>query len=207
MAFAEGPPGGVPSTAISSVEYIICGLGNPGSAYENTRHNCGFMTVDLLSEQGGFKVKKLKFKSLTALEVIDGVKCFIMKPTTYMNLSGTALIPAMEFYKIPPERTIIVFDDFSLPLGTLKIRRNGSDGGHNGMKNIILQSGSDAFPRVKIGIGSPPNPNYPMKDWVTSPFKKDEGAKLEAALENATDAVRLMIKGDIERAMNEFNGR
>jgi len=190
-----------------AVDFIICGLGNPGTRYENTRHNCGFMVLDLLAEQKGFKIKKLKFKSLTALEKIDGVRCLLMKPTTFMNLSGEALTAAMSFYKIPPERVIVVFDDFSLPLGALKIRKSGSDGGHNGMKDIILKSNSDAFPRVKIGIGQPPHADYDVKDWVLSPFKKDEGKKIEAAFEKAASAVRLMLKGDIDRAMNEFNGK
>jgi PTH1 family peptidyl-tRNA hydrolase len=190
-----------------TAEYIICGLGNPGTRYENTRHNCGFMTVDLLAAENGFSVKKLKFKSLTALETINNVKCLLMKPTTFMNLSGEAVHAAMEFYKIPPEKTIIIFDDFSLPLGNLKIRRSGSDGGHNGMKNIILQSGSDKFPRVKIGIGSPPHKNYAVKDWVLSPFLKEEGEKLETVLEKAAKAVGVMLKGDIDKAMNEFNSK
>jgi len=190
-----------------SVDYIICGLGNPGTRYEDTRHNCGFMVLDVLAEQGGFKIKKLKFKSLCAFETIDGVKCLLMKPTTFMNLSGEALTAAMSFYKILPERAIVVFDDFSLPLGALKIRKSGSDGGHNGMKDIIFKSNSDAFPRVKVGIGQPPHADFNVKDWVLSPFKKDEGKKIEAAFEKAASAVRLMLKGDIDRAMNEFNGR
>ncbi|MDR2531326.1 MAG: aminoacyl-tRNA hydrolase [Oscillospiraceae bacterium] len=195
------------NTAGGSPDYIICGLGNPGARYENTRHNCGYMAVDLLSEQEGFKVKKLKFKSLTALEVINGVKCLVMKPVTYMNLSGEALTAAMDFYKLPPEHVIVIFDDFSLPHGTLKIRKSGSDGGHNGMKNIILQSDSDNFPRVKIGIGQPPHQDYPVKEWVLSSFRKDESKVLEDSLERAVQAIRLMIKGDVVKAMNDFNGK
>jgi PTH1 family peptidyl-tRNA hydrolase len=192
----------------SGVEFIICGLGNPGTRYENTRHNCGFMTVDALAEQGGFAVRKLKFKSLTALERLDGKKCLLMKPTTFMNRSGEAVVAAMEFYKLPPERVIIIFDDFSLPFGSLKIRRSGSDGGHNGMKNIIMLSGRDNFPRIKIGIGSPPpHADYNVKDWVLSPFRKDEGKVLEEMLERAAGAVRVMLTGDIDRAMNEYNGK
>jgi len=194
-------------TNFGAPEYIICGLGNPGTRYENTRHNCGFMTVDLLAEQEGFKIKKLRFKSLTALEVIDGVKCLVMKPTTYMNISGMALSEAMEFYKIPPERAVIIFDDFAIPFGNLKIRRSGSDGGHNGMKSIILESGSDMFPRVKIGIGTPPHPDYPVKEWVLSPFKKSEGDRLEDALDRAVKAVRLIIKGELDAAMNKYNAK
>jgi len=190
-----------------SPEFIICGLGNPGSRYEDTRHNCGFMTVDELARREGFPLKKLKFKSLTALAVIDGVKCFIMKPSTFMNLSGDALVPAMTFYKIPPERAIVVLDDISLPVGAIRVRKSGSDGGQNGMKNIILRTGSDAFPRIKIGIGDKPHPDFPLADWVTSPFKKEEGEKLEAAIDKAVKALRLMIKGNIEKAMNDFNAK
>ncbi|MCL1823174.1 MAG: aminoacyl-tRNA hydrolase [Oscillospiraceae bacterium] len=209
--FKQGNKGGKKTRdSINAVqnppEYIICGLGNPGSNYENTRHNCGFMALDLLAEQEKFQFKKLKFKSLTALEVINGVKCLLMKPTTFMNLSGEALVPAMKFYKIPPEKVIVLFDDFSIPFGNLKIRRSGSDGGHNGMKNIILQAGVDTFPRIKIGIGSPPHKDFPVKDWVLSPFKKSEGKGLEDSLARAVGALRVMIKGDIDKAMNEFNG-
>jgi PTH1 family peptidyl-tRNA hydrolase len=190
-----------------SVDFIVCGLGNPGTRYENTRHNCGFMALDLLAEQEGFKIKKLKFKSLTALETINGVKCFFMKPTTFMNRSGEAVAAAMEFYKIKIENVIVIFDDYALPLGSVKIRRSGSDGGHNGIKSIILQSGSDNFPRVKIGIDRPPHPDYVLKDWVLSPFKKAEGEKLEASLERAAEAVRLMVRDGVDRAMNDFNGK
>jgi PTH1 family peptidyl-tRNA hydrolase len=163
------------------------------------------MVIDTLAEQEKLKIKKLKFKSLTELTVIDGVKCFVMKPTTFMNLSGQALTAAMDFYKIPPERAIVVFDDFSLPFGTLKIRAGGSDGGHNGMKSIILESDSDKFPRVKIGIGMPPHPDHSTKDWVLTPFRKEEGEQLEEMLGQAVQAVRLIIKGDIDRAMNVYN--
>jgi PTH1 family peptidyl-tRNA hydrolase len=187
-------------------KYIIVGLGNPGTRYESTRHNCGFMALDILAEQDGFKIKKLKFKSLTSLETIDGVKCLVMKPTTFMNRSGEAVTAAMDFYKIKIENVIVVFDDYSLPLGTVKIRRSGSDGGHNGIKSIILDTNSDNFPRVKIGIDRPEQKEYPVKDWVLSPFKKADGEKLMPALERAVKAVRLMIQGDITKAMNEING-
>ncbi|MCL2020321.1 MAG: aminoacyl-tRNA hydrolase [Oscillospiraceae bacterium] len=196
--FSEQPKYGSP-------EFIICGLGNPGTRYENTRHNCGYMVLDTLARDFDFKLKKLKFKSLTSLETIDGVKCFLMKPTTYMNLSGEALTAAMEFYKIKPENTIVIFDDFAIPFGSLKIRKSGSDGGHNGMKNIILQANSDEFPRIKVGIGSPPHSEYSVKEWVLSPFKKDEGVTLETSLEKAAAAVRMMIKGETDKAMNEYN--
>ncbi|MCL2638827.1 MAG: aminoacyl-tRNA hydrolase [Oscillospiraceae bacterium] len=192
---------------LNSPEYIIVGLGNPGTRYENTRHNCGFMALDLLAEQEGFKIKKLKFKSLCALETINNVKCFLMKPTTFMNLSGEAVRAAMDFYKIKIENVIVIFDDYALPLGSVKIRRSGSDGGHNGIKSIILQAGSDNFPRIKIGIDRPSHPDFPLKDWVLSPFKKAEGEKLEASLAGAVEATRLIIKGGVDKAMNDFNGQ
>jgi len=190
-----------------SVDFLIVGLGNPGTRYENTRHNCGFMVLDLIAEQEGFKIKKLKFKSLTALETVNNVRCFFMKPTTFMNRSGEAVTAAMDFYRIKIENVIVIFDDYSLPLGSVKIRRSGSDGGHNGIKSIILEANSDNFPRVKIGIDRPEHPDFPLKDWVLSPFKKNEGDKLEGALERAAEAVRLMIRGDVDRAMNDFNGK
>ncbi len=187
------------------VEYIICGLGNPGTDYENTRHNIGFMTVDTLCEKYGLDCKKLKFKSLTCDAVIAGHRCFIMTPATFMNKSGEAVTEAMRFYKIPPERAIIVYDDISLEPGRLRIRRKGSDGGHNGMKNIIYLSGSDMFPRIKLGIGAKPNPDYSLADWVLSRFKKEDGEKLEKCFDNAVCCLELMVDGKIDEAMNKFN--
>ena len=146
-----------------AVEYIIVGLGNPGTQYDGTRHNIGFMTVDALCDKYKLSCKKLRFKSLTCDAMIGGKRCLIMKPTTYMNNSGEAVVEAMQFYKIPPERTIIVFDDISLEPGRLRIRRKGSDGGHNGIKSIIYLSGSDAFPRIKMGVGAKPHPDYSLR--------------------------------------------
>lgn len=188
-----------------AVEYIICGLGNPGTQYENTRHNIGFMTVDTLCEKYKLSCKKLKFKSLTCDAVIAGKRCFIMKPTTFMNNSGEAVIDAMNFYKIPPERTIIVFDDISLEPGNLRIRRKGSDGGHNGIKSIIYLSGSDTFPRIKMGVGAKPHRDYPLADWVLGHFKKEDGEKLEKCFDNAVSALELMVDGKIDEAMNKYN--
>ncbi len=187
------------------VEYIICGLGNPGVDYENTRHNIGFMTVDTLCGKYDLNCKKLKFKSLTCDAIIAGHRCLIMKPTTFMNKSGEAVTEAMQFYKIPPERTIIVYDDISLPPGKLRIRRKGSDGGHNGIKNIIYLSGSDTFPRIKLGIGAKPNAEYNLADWVLGHFKKEDGEKLERCFDNAVAALELMVDGKIDEAMNKFN--
>lgn len=188
-----------------AVEYIICGLGNPGTQYENTRHNIGFMTVDTLCEKYRLTCKKLRFKSLTCDAVIGGKRCLIMKPTTFMNNSGEAVTEAMSFYKIPPERTVIVFDDISLEPGRLRIRRKGSDGGHNGIKSIILLSGSDMFPRIKMGVGAKPHPDYKLADWVLGHFPKEDGEKLEKCFDNAVSCLELIVNGKIDEAMNKYN--
>lgn len=187
------------------VEYIIAGLGNPGTEYENTRHNIGFMTVDTLCEKHKLNCKKIRFKSLTCDAVIGGKRCLIMKPTTFMNNSGQALTEAMSFYKIPPERTIIVYDDISLEPGKLRIRRKGSDGGHNGMKSIIMLSGKDTFPRIKMGVGAKPHPDYSLADWVLGHFKKEDGEALTKCMDNAVQCIELMVQDKINEAMNKFN--
>lgn len=188
-----------------AVEYIIAGLGNPGTEYENTRHNVGFMTIDTLCEKYKVSCKKLKFKSLTCDVMIAGKRCLIMKPSTFMNKSGEAVTEAMNFYKIPPERTIIVFDDISLEPGKMRIRRKGSDGGHNGIKNIIYLSGSDMFPRIKMGVGAKPHPDYNLADWVLGHFSKEDGEKLEQCFQNAVSALELMVDGKTDQAMNKYN--
>ena len=188
-----------------AVEYIICGLGNPGTQYEGTRHNIGFMTIDTLCEKYKLDCKKLRFKSLTCDAMISGKRCLIMKPTTFMNNSGEAVTEAMSFYKIPPERTIIVFDDISLEPGKLRIRRKGSDGGHNGIKSIIYLSGSDMFPRIKMGVGAKPHPAYNLADWVLGHFKKEQAEALETAMDNAVSSIELMVGGKMNEAMNKFN--
>ena len=188
-----------------AVEYIICGLGNPGTQYEGTRHNIGFVTIDTLCEKYKLDCKKLRFKSLTCDAMISGKRCLIMKPTTFMNNSGEAVTEAMSFYKIPPERTIIVFDDISLEPGKLRIRRKGSDGGHNGIKSIIYLSGSDMFPRIKMGVGAKPHPDYNLADWVLGHFKKEQAEALETAMDNAVSSIELMVGGKMNEAMNKFN--
>ena len=188
-----------------AVDYIICGLGNPGTQYEGTRHNIGFMTIDTLCEKYKLDCKKLRFKSLTCDAMISGKRCLIMKPTTFMNNSGEAVTEAMSFYKIPPERTIIVFDDISLEPGKLRIRRKGSDGGHNGIKSIIYLSGSDMFPRIKMGVGAKPHPDYNLADWVLGHFKKEQAEALETAMDNAVSSIELMVGGKMNEAMNKFN--
>ncbi|MDO4495122.1 MAG: aminoacyl-tRNA hydrolase [Clostridiaceae bacterium] len=186
-------------------EFLIVGLGNPGKKYELTRHNAGFLFADLLADKQGVKISKIQFKSVTADIELAGKKCLLMKPQTFMNNSGEAVKQAAAFYKIPPEKIIVVFDDISLPCGKLRIRRKGSDGGHNGIKSIIYLLNSDKFPRVKLGIGEKPHPDYELADWVLSAFKKDELSALREAAENACSAVELMVQGDIDRAMSNFN--
>ncbi len=191
--------------AAGGIEYIIAGLGNPGARYENTRHNAGFITLDIIAGKNSIKVDRLKFKSMCGTGEIGGKRALLMKPSTFMNLSGQAVTEAMSFYKIPPERTIIIFDDISLEPGKLRIRRKGSDGGHNGIKNIIYLSGSDLFPRIKMGVGAKPNPDWNLADWVLSHFTEDEMKSLLDAAEKAAQAVEKMVNGEIDKAMNMFN--
>ena len=186
-------------------EYLIVGLGNPDRKYENTRHNCGWLAIDHIAEKLGCKVTKIKFKSFTGECTIGGKKALLIKPTTYMNNSGQAVVEAMNFYKIPPERVIVIFDDVSLDVGKMRIRQKGSDGGQKGMRSIIYLSGSDAFPRIKIGIGAKPNPDWDLADWVLSRFSDDERKTLDKMFENAYEAVGLIIDGKTDRAMNRFN--
>ncbi|MBQ2848234.1 MAG: aminoacyl-tRNA hydrolase [Clostridia bacterium] len=186
-------------------EFLIVGLGNPGKQYELTRHNAGFLFADLLADKNNVKLSKIQFKSVTASIELGGHKCLLMKPQTFMNNSGEAVKQAAAFYKIPPEKIIVVFDDISLPCGKLRIRRKGSAGGHNGIKSIIYLINSDNFPRVKLGVGEKPHPDYELADWVLSNFKKNEIPALREAAENACSAVELMIQGETDKAMSNFN--
>ena len=189
----------------SSVEYLVVGLGNPDKKYENTRHNAGWLALDYIAEKFSCNVNKIKYKSFIGECNIGGKKVMLMKPTTYMNNSGQAVVEAMNFYKIPPENVIVILDDISLDVGKMRIRSKGSDGGQKGMRSIIYLSGSDKFPRIKIGIGSKPNPQWDLADWVLSKFTNDEGKLLEKMFDNATQAVELITDGKIDRAMNLFN--
>lgn len=192
----------VPSGA---VEYIIAGLGNPGSKYENTRHNVGFMALDTLADEKSFCIKKLKFKSLCADVMIASKHCLIMKPTTFMNNSGEAIAEAARFYKIKPENIIVIFDDISLDVGKMRIRRKGSDGGHNGIKSIIMHLNSDNFPRIKLGVGKKPHPDYDLKDWVLADFKRDDIPKIKEVCTKSCAALEMIISGNIDNAMNKYN--
>lgn len=193
------------SVAGGSVEFMIVGLGNPGREYEGTRHNAGFMGIDAIAEQNHTDIKRIKYKGLTGECRIDGKKVLLLKPSTFMNLSGQSVCEAMRFYKLSPEQVLVLFDDINLEPGKLRIRRKGSDGGHNGMKNIIYLSGSDQFPRIKIGVGKKPRPDYDLKDWVLSRFSGEEKKALSAAFPQITDAARLIVAGQIDEAMNRFN--
>lgn len=187
-------------------EFIIAGLGNPGTEYGRTRHNTGFMALDRVAEAAHIKIDRLKFKSYTALGELGGHRVFFMKPCTYMNLSGEAVCAAMEFYKIPIERVIVVFDDTTLPLGKMRIRKKGSDGGHNGIKSIISHLGSDAFPRIKVGVGAKPYADMDLADWVLSKFTDAEQKTLFAEFDKVLAASELISSGKIADAMNLYNG-
>ena len=194
------------SASAGAPEFIVAGLGNPERKYTLTRHNSGFLCVDALAEAQGFELKKLKFHSLFADTVINGHRCIVLKPQTYMNNSGEAVGECAKFYKIPPEKVIVIFDDISLDVGKLRIRRKGSDGGHNGIKSIISRLGSSDFPRIKIGVGKKPNPDYDLKDWVLGEFSKDEQNALIPALKKGADAVLLLLDGETDKAMYLYNG-
>ena len=184
---------------------LVC-LGNPGDQYDNTRHNVGFMVADQLGERYGLPIQKLKFKALTNMFSISGEKVLVMKPVTYMNLSGEAVRPAADFYKIPPEHILVISDDTALDVGKLRIRRGGSAGGHNGLKSIIQQLGTDQFPRIRVGVGKKPHPDYDLADWVLGKFQGEDKKAIDAAVERCADAVEYLIKEGPDRAMNKYNG-
>lgn len=188
-----------------SIEYLVVGLGNPDKKYENTRHNTGWLALDYIAEKYNCKVNKIKYKSFVGDCTIGDARVMLMKPTTYMNNSGQAVVEAMNFYKIPPEKVIVIFDDISLDVGKMRIRSKGSDGGQKGMRSIIYLSGSENFPRIKIGIGAKPNPYWDLADWVLSKFTDDEFKTLGTMFDNAAKAVELIIEGKTDRAMNLYN--
>lgn len=187
------------------IEFIIAGLGNPGVSYENTRHNAGFIAVDRLCEKFGFKTDRHKFKALVGEAVISGKRCLVMKPETFMNLSGEAVAEAAGFYKIAPENIIVIFDDISLEPGKLRIRRKGSAGGHNGIKSIIECLDSEDFPRIKLGVGAKPHKDYDLADWVLSRFSDDELRLMQDSADSACKAIEYIVTGQTDKAMNEFN--
>ena len=188
-----------------NVEFLIVGLGNPGKKYETTRHNAGFMCIDTLSREENTDVKKLKFHALISECYIDSHKVIVMKPQTMMNNSGLAIKECAQFYKIAPENVIVIYDDISLEPGKLRIRRKGSAGGHNGIKSIIAHLGTESFPRVKIGVGAKPHPDYDLIDWVLGSFPKEDLKLVNEACEKAYNAIKIIMTGDIDAAMSKFN--
>lgn len=187
--------------------WLIVGLGNPGKEYVKTRHNCGFRAIDLLAEKLGCKIDKCKFQGLYGQVIYNGKKLFLLKPQTYMNLSGRSVLQLSAYFSIPPQKIIVLFDDISLVPGRLRIRPDGSAGGHNGIKSIITELGSQDFPRVKIGVGAKPEPERDLADWVLSPFSASEEKLLSPALENAGDAALCIIDKGVPEAANRFNGK
>ena len=189
----------------AAVDWLVVGLGNPGQKYANTRHNMGFLTVDLLAEKAGVKLNKVKFKSAYNILPFAGCKCLVMKPQPYMNLSGEAVREAMQSYKIPADHVLVIYDDVSLPVGKLRVRPTGSAGGHNGIKNIIAHLGTQDFPRVKIGTGAPAGGGADMIDWVIGEPSKAEKQVLLESFEKAVDAAACIIEHGCQKAMNDFN--
>lgn len=185
--------------------WLIVGLGNPGPEYAKTRHNCGFRALDILAQKLGCKVDKGKFEGLYGQTTYEGHKLYLLKPLTYMNLSGRSVLQLSAYFNIPPQRIVVIFDDISLDIGRLRIRSNGSAGGHNGIKSIISQLGSQDFPRVKVGVGAKPNPDFDLADWVLSAFSASEEKSLQAALERAADAALCIVSQGTMEAANRFH--
>ena len=190
----------------SGVEWLLVGLGNPGDKYDNTRHNVGFAAIDQLAEELRVPVQKLKYRALTQTVELGGAKVLLMKPITYMNLSGEAVGEAARFFKIPADHVLVLSDDVSLPVGKLRIRKGGSAGGHNGLKSIIQHLGTDQFPRVKIGVGEKPHPDYDMADWVLGKFTGEDLKTISQAIQRVGKAAECYIHDGPDQAMNRFNG-
>ena len=190
----------------SSETWLIVGLGNPGREYEKTRHNAGFRAMDILAQKLGCKPDKLKYQGLYCQVNYQGKKLLLLKPQTFMNLSGRSVAPLAAFFKVPAKNIIVMFDDISLPPGRLRIRADGSAGGHNGIKSIIAELGNQDFPRVKIGVGAKPHPDFDLADWVLSAFTAQEEKALQPALERAADAALAIIDHGVPEAANRFNG-
>ena len=191
----------------SSEAWLLVGLGNPGREYEKTRHNCGFRAIDGLAEKLGCRIDKGKFQGLYGHTVWEGKKLFLLKPQTFMNLSGRSVLQLSAFFNIPPQRIIVMFDDISLEPGRLRIRKDGSAGGHNGIKSIIAELGSQDFPRVKIGVGAKPNPEFDLAAWVLSTFSASEEKALSSSLEWAAEAALCIVRDGVQEAANRFNGK
>lgn len=185
--------------------FLVCGLGNPGKEYDKTRHNVGFAAMDILAETYGIKINKIKFKGLCAEANVAGEKVIFLKPQTYMNLSGESVREACAFYKIPTENVIVLYDDISLKIGSVRIRKSGSAGGHNGIKSIIYQLNSDQFPRIRFGIGEPERSEGSLACHVLGHFSKDEGETLFSLIKNAPEMVECIIKNGADACASQYN--
>lgn len=192
-------------TETRPVTHIVAGLGNPGDKYESTRHNAGFIAIDYLAKSLGVRIDRVKFHALVGECELGGKRVLLMKPETFMNSSGVAIGEAAAFYKIPPENVIILHDEISFDAGVIRIRRKGSAGGHNGLKSIIEHLSSDAFPRIKIGVGQKPSPDYDLVDWVLGKFPKESLLAIEERLPDISSATELIVRGEIDLAMNNFS--
>ena len=188
------------------VDWLLVCLGNPGDQYENTRHNVGFQVADAVAERHNVPIQRLKFRALTNTITVGEKKVLLMKPVTYMNLSGEAVHEAASFYKVPPERILVVSDEVALAPGKIRVRRSGSAGGHNGLKNIIAHLGTDQFPRIRVGVGQKPHPDYDMADWVLGKFQGEDKKAVEEAVKRAADAAECLIQEGVDKAMNRYNG-
>ena len=188
------------------VDWLLVCLGNPGDQYENTRHNVGFQVADAVAERHNVPIQHLKFRALTNTITVGEKKVLLMKPVTYMNLSGEAVHEAASFYKVPPERILVVSDEVALAPGKIRVRRSGSAGGHNGLKNIIAHLGTDQFPRIRVGVGQKPHPDYDMADWVLGKFQGEDKKAVEEAVKRAADAAECLIQEGVDKAMNRYNG-
>lgn len=197
MLFGKNRTGGV--------DLLLVGLGNPGKEYENTRHNVGFLALDELAQRQSLPLTRLRHRALTGSTQIGGHRVLFMKPVTYMNLSGEAVGEAVRFYKLTPQQVVVISDDTDLPVGKLRLRRQGSAGGHNGLKSIIQHLGTDAFPRIKIGVGKKPHPDYDMADWVLGKFTGPEVALIQDAISRAADAAQLLLTHGMDEAMSQYN--
>lgn len=193
------------TSANKTVTHIVVGLGNPGEKYQKTRHNVGFMALDYISEKLNIKINRAKFKALVCDCELADKRVLFMKPQTFMNNSGEAVKEAADFYKIPVENIIVIYDDISLNPGKMRIRLKGSDGGHNGIKSLINHLGSNEFPRIKIGVGAKPNPEYDLADWVLGNIANEDREATDKCIESTYECVELMLQGNTNKAMEKFN--
>jgi PTH1 family peptidyl-tRNA hydrolase len=190
----------------STIDWLIVGLGNPGREYERTRHNVGYRAAELLAKDAGVKIDRSRFRGLTRSCTLAGQKVLLLKPETYMNLSGEAVQLAAMFYKVPIDHILVLSDDISLPVGKIRVRAEGSAGGHNGLKSVISRLGSQDFPRIKIGVGTKPHPDYDLADWVLSNFTQEEEKVLAPAVEHAAAAALELIRNGVQSAAAKYNG-